>query len=60
MAGIVADVLKDALPKSGQEVYRWSVSVDAPTAGSRAMADAWLDEGLADPGSKGAGRGVKS
>ena len=60
MAGIVADVLKDALPKSGQEVYRWSVSVDAPTAGSRAMADAWLDEGLADRGSKGAGRVEKA
>jgi hypothetical protein len=53
MAGILAEVLKDALPRSGQEVYRWSVSVDEPTAGSRAMADAWLDEGLAGPGSKG-------
>jgi hypothetical protein len=48
MAGIVADVLKDALPHGGQEVYRWSVSVDEPTAGSGAMADAWLDE----PGEK--------
>jgi hypothetical protein len=53
MAGIVAEVLKDALPKSGQEVYRWSVSVDEPTAGSKAMADAWLDAGLAGSGSKG-------
>jgi hypothetical protein len=53
MAGIVADVLKDALPRNGQEIYRWSVSAEAPAAGSRAMADAWLDEGLAGPGAKG-------
>jgi hypothetical protein len=53
MGEIVADVLKDALPKSGQEVYRWSVTVDPPAAGSRAMADVWLDEVLADPGTKG-------
>ncbi len=46
MAGIVADVLKDALPRSGQEVYRWSVRWTPPTAGSRAMADVWLDEVL--------------
>jgi hypothetical protein len=55
MAGIVVDVLKDALPNSGEEVYRWSVSVDPPTAGSRAMADAWLDEVAVERGSsKGA------
>ena len=53
MAGIVADILKDALPRSGQEVYRWSVTVDPPAAGSRAMADFLLDEVLADPGPKG-------
>ena len=52
MAGIVADTLKDALPRSGQEVYRWSVKTEPPTAGSRAMADAWLDEGPAEPDSK--------
>jgi hypothetical protein len=57
MAGIVADVLKDALPRSGQEIYRWSVAVDEPTTGSRAMADAWLDEGLAGPGVKGSPTG---
>jgi hypothetical protein len=50
MAGIVAGILKDALPRTGQEIYRWSVKTEAPTAGSRAMADAWLDEGLAGPG----------
>lgn len=49
MAGIVADVLKDALPREGEEVYRWSVSVDGPAAGSIKMADPWLD----DPGTKG-------
>jgi hypothetical protein len=59
MAGIVADVLKDALPRTGQEVYRWSVTVDPPAAGSRAMADVWLDEVLADPGSKGSTAGKK-
>ncbi len=57
MAGIVADVLKDALPRDGQEIYRWSVSAEAPAAGSRAMADAWLDEGLAGPGARGSERG---
>ena len=55
MAGIVAGVLKDALPRSGQEIYRWSVKTEPPTAGSRAMADAWIDEGVAGPGLKGAG-----
>ncbi len=50
MAGIVADVLNDAFPRGGQEIYRWSVKTDAPTLGSQAMADAWLDEGLAEPG----------
>jgi hypothetical protein len=34
-------------------IYRWSVAVDEPTAGSQAMADAWLDDGLAGPGAKG-------
>jgi hypothetical protein len=53
MAGIVADILRDALPRTGQEVYRWSVTVDPPAAGSRAMGDVWLDEVAADPGSKG-------
>jgi hypothetical protein len=48
IAGIVADILKDALPRIGQEVYRWSVTVDPPATGSRAMADVWLDEVLAD------------
>jgi hypothetical protein len=53
MAGIVADVLKDALPRTGQQVYRWSVTVDEPTAGSQAMGDAWLDEILPGGGSNG-------
>jgi hypothetical protein len=59
MAGIVAEILKDALPRRGQEVYRWSVTVDPPAAGSRAMADVWLDEVLANPGSKGSVAGGK-
>jgi hypothetical protein len=59
MAGIVADVLKDALPRSGQEVYRWSVTVDPPAAGSRAMADAWLDESLDETGPKASAAGQK-
>ncbi len=52
MAGIVAEVLRDALPRSGQQIYRWSVRADRPTAGSRAMADAWLDGGLDGPPDK--------
>ncbi len=44
MAGIIADVFKDALPKTGQSFERWSVSVDAPAGGSQEMGDAWLDE----------------
>ena len=46
MAGIIADVLKDALPKEGQIFARWSVSADASIAGSKAMADRWLDESV--------------
>jgi hypothetical protein len=53
MARVVADVLKDALPRHDQEVYRWSVTVDEPTGGSRAMADAWLDEVLPEQATGG-------
>ena len=38
MAGIIANVLKDALPKEGQTFVRWSVSADSPAVGSKAMA----------------------
>ena len=44
MAGILADVLKDAFLRDGQTYLRWSVSADAPAAGSKAMGDRWLDE----------------
>jgi hypothetical protein len=50
MAGIIGRVLKDALPRNGQDVYRWSVTVDPPAAGSRAMGDVWLDEVLPGAG----------
>ncbi len=46
MAGIIANVLKDALPKEGQTFVRWSVSADSPAVGSKAMADRWLDESV--------------
>ena len=44
MAGILADVLKDAFLKDGQTYLRWSVSADAPAFGSKVMGDRWLDE----------------
>jgi hypothetical protein len=44
MAGILADVLKDALLKDGQTYLRWSVSTEAAACGSKAMADRWLDD----------------
>ena len=46
MAGIIADILKDALPKEGQIFARWSVSNDPSAGGSKAMADRWLDEAV--------------
>ena len=44
MAGIIADVLKDALPKEGQTFARWSVSSDTTTGAAKLMGDRWLDE----------------
>ncbi len=44
MGGIIAEQLKDAFPKKDQSFERWSVTVDAPVAGSPAMADTYLDE----------------
>jgi hypothetical protein len=44
MAGIIAAVLKDAFPKDGEIFARWSVSADPHAAGSKALADRWLDE----------------
>jgi hypothetical protein len=44
VGGILAEVLKDALPRSGQSVARWSVKVDAPVSGSTVMSDPYLDE----------------
>ena len=35
---------QDALPKEGQIFARWSVSADAPAAGSEALGDRWLDD----------------
>ncbi len=50
MAGIVAAILRDSLPRIGQQIHRWSVRSQAPdTAGSPAMADPWLDGGLDRP-----------
>jgi hypothetical protein len=60
MAGIVAEVLKDALLKSGQTFERWSVSVDAPAGGSQSMGDVYLDEPMADVGSKGSTKAEKA
>jgi hypothetical protein len=59
MAGIVAEVLKDALLKAGQSFERWSVSVDAPAGGSQAMEDVYLDEPMADVGSNGSSKAAK-
>jgi hypothetical protein len=44
MAGILADLPKDAFLKDGQTYLRWFVSADAPAAGSKMMGDRWLDE----------------
>ncbi len=50
MAGIVAPILRDSLPRSGQQVHRWSVRTHATdAAGSAAMADPWLDGGVDRP-----------
>jgi hypothetical protein len=59
MAGIIAEVLKDALPKAGQRFERWSVSVDAPVDGSQSMGDVYLDEPMADAGSNGSSKAAK-
>ena len=53
MAGITAEVLKDALPKSGQSFQRWRISVNAPAQGSQAMGDVYLDEPIFDSGTSG-------
>ena len=44
MASIIADVFKDALPKEGQTIVRWSVTARAPACGSKLLGDRWLDE----------------
>jgi len=44
IAGILAEVLKDAFLKDGQTFARWSVTADAPAAGAKALGDRWLDE----------------
>ena len=59
LAGIIAEVLKDALPKSGQSFDRWTVSVDAPARGSQTMGDAYLDEPVTGAGSNGSSKVVQ-
>lgn len=50
MAGIVAAILRDSLPRSGQQIHRWSVRTHPmDAAGSPAMADPWLDGGVDRP-----------
>lgn len=50
MAGIVAPILRDSLPRSGQQIHRWSVRTHATdAAGAAAMADPWLDGGVDRP-----------
>ncbi|MHB1559142.1 MAG: hypothetical protein ACYC61_16945 [Isosphaeraceae bacterium] len=50
MAGIVAPILRDSLPRSGQQIHRWSVRTHATdAAGSPAMADPWLDGAVDRP-----------
>ena len=53
MGGIIAEQLKDALPKKDQSFERWSVTVNAPVAGSPAMADPYLDEPIGSSDSLG-------
>ncbi len=60
MAGIIAQVLEDALPKSGESFDRWSVSVDAPVKGSQVMGDVYLDEPMTAEGSNGSSRVAKA
>ncbi len=59
MAGIITEVLRDALPRSGQSFERWNVSVDAPAQGSPKMGDVWLDELNADSNSIGPSKVAK-
>ncbi len=59
MAGIIAEVLKDALPKNGQSFDRWSVSVNAPANGSQAMGDPYLDEPIIASDSSGSSEVTK-
>jgi hypothetical protein len=46
MAGIVAEILSDALTWSGRDVRRPGIRPGSLTAGSLAMADPWIDAGL--------------
>ncbi len=46
MAGIVAEILRDDLPRSTRRAGRGSIRPDRLIAGSLALADPWLDEGL--------------
>ena len=59
MAGIIAEVLRDALPRSGQSFERWNVSVNAPAQGSPKMGDVWLDDLNADSDSIGSSKVAK-
>ena len=59
MGGIIAEQLKDALPKKNQSFERWSVTVNAPVAGSQAMADPYLDEPIGSSGSIGSSARTK-